>query len=584
MTQVPAPTALPPRAPWRTRGWFLVLGLAHSALLLLAFEPVNLWWLAFVALIPLLIAAGKGPISIPHALLLWVGAWPFMAIHHIFIADISAPGYVPMFLYLSMWSAAFVWLFSRCPARFPRIPSWIAVPVLWTSLEMLRAQVLFDGYGWFLLGQPLIRSTIAAAPGAFVGLFGVSFLVALVSAAAFTECRARTCTLSRASIPVLAGAGLWALANFMPIDDSGAHRIRVSVVQTNVPQSNKLNWSAETAVRDFDRLCELTTIAARDKPDLVVWPETMCPTWVLTDAQVQETRALLGRHPTLLGLNNYIAFGQIVRGLSEKLGLAILVGQETITGLEFVESAGDVTRTYAAKYNSAYLVDQGIVAAQRYDKLLLTPFGETIPYLRAWPWLRDQLLAFAARGMKVDLSTGTNPTVFRVNIPAGQIRVVTPICFEATDAQLCRYLVYGARALELGCGTRRADLLVGMTNDGWFGDWNPGRAHHLQLAQWRCLELGTPMARAANTGISAFIDARGRLLSPDATAPDHIPASTSGRDGVMTFDLRTINGPTMYGRLGNVVGWGSLAATGFGFGWLVLSALAGRPSTKPKGT
>lgn len=560
------------------------MGLLHAAMLLLAFEPVNLWWIAFLSPIPLLIAAAKGPVSLPNALLLSVGTWPFMAIQHVFILDIAAPGYPLMIVYLAMWNGVFVWLLSRASSRFARVPTWIAAPVLWSALEMLRAQILFDGYGWFLLGQPLIHSTIAAAPGAILGLFGVSFLVAMATAAAFAIFRTGGRGARSPAIALLACTGFWTIANLLPVSEEAGKSIRVSVVQTNVPQSNKMKWSGDSLVRDFDRLRELTAIAAKDKPDLIVWPETMSPTWVLTDQQVAQTLSILDRKPALLGLNDYITIGRMVKELSQSLNVAILVGQESFEGLDFIEANDNVKKVYVNRYNSSYLVDNGVVAPEHYDKLLLTPFGETIPYLRSWPWLRDQLLSFAARGMKVDLSTGTNPAVFKVNSPAGVVRAVTPICFESTDAQLCRYLTYGKGALGFGTGERRADLLVCMTNDGWFGDWDPGRAHHLQLARWRCLELGMPMARAANTGMSAFIDAKGRLQNLASSLPDHIAHPTANRDGVMTFDLRTDNGPTMYGRLGNVVGWGSLAATGFGLGWLVLSALAGRPSTKPKGT
>ncbi len=578
-----------PRARWRTRGWFLGLGLLHAGLLLLAFEPVGLWWTAFLALVPLLIASSRGPISIRHALILSVGTWPLTAIHHVFILDIATPGYPPLFMYLSMWNGVFVWFLSRSATQFARVPLWLAAPVLWTTFEMLRAQVLFDGYAWFLLGQPLIRSPLAAAPGAIVGIFGVSFLVAFVTASVFSIISHRGKKSAGPLGALLAATAVWALANFTPADDSSGKTIRVTVVQTNVPQSNKLKWNAQTAIHDFDRLCELTVLAAKDKPDLVVWPETMSPTWVMTDAQVEETQALLERHPRLRGLNDYITIGRIVRGLSQSHNLTMLVGQESFDGFDIIDDGDDSHPTYDAKYNSSYLVDHGGVAPEHYSKLLLTPFGETIPYLRSWPWLRDQLLSFAAKGMKVDLSVGTSPTVFQVKTAGGEVRAVTPICFESTDPEHCRYLTYGQRAFGFGAGVRRADLLVCMTNDGWFGTWNPGRTHHLQLAQWRCLELGMPMARAANTGMSAFVDARGRLQSPQVSGTNHIPSGNLnggnlGRDGLLTFDLRTVVEPTMYGRMGNVVGWGSLAATGISLGWLILSAVARRSATKPKGT
>ena len=175
-----------------------------------------------------------------------------------------------------------------------------------------------------------------------------------------------------------------------------------------------------------------------------------------------------------------------------------------------------------------------------------------MPYIHYWPWLQQQMLAVGANGMKFDLDAGAHMTVF--SVPAASlgrdVRVVTPVCFEVTVASHCRHLVFDH-------GERRADLIVSVTNDGWFSDTDIARLQHLQCGRWRCVELATPMARAANTGISAIVDAHGRVLARGVEGNSY----GAHVDGVLENEVPLGTQTTLYARVGDVFAWATLAAS-----------------------
>src|SRR5690606_11264799 len=157
---------------------------------------------------------------------------------------------------------------------------------------------------------------------------------------------------------------------------------------------------------------------------------------------------------------------------------------------------------FHARYDSALLFSPGgEEAPPRYDKLHLTPFGEIMPYVHRWPEVQNWLLSLAAQGMRFDMTPGRAPKRLTVSLSEGgplkSIQIATPICFESTMPGVCRRLVWA--------GEGRADVLVNLTNDGWFGDMEGGREQHLQIGRFRAIENRVPMVRSANTGISAAI-------------------------------------------------------------------------------
>ncbi len=226
-----------------------------------------------------------------------------------------------------------------------------------------------------------------------------------------------------------------------------------------------------------------------------------------------------------------------------------------------VRQDGKVHISWDHRYNSVFEIDQGTIQHTRYDKGRLTPFGEFFPYIRHWPWLQSVMLAAGAHGMSFNLAEGTSREVFQIPVagdagqPNASARVVTPICFEVTHSGFMRGLAYEG-------GKRRVDAIISPTNDGWFGISNEGREHHLLMARWRCVELHTPMVRAANTGVSAFIDASGRLLARGVEGDRHGCEVAGTLVGTLGIDPGAQG--TLFGRVGNVFGWGCVGATFLG--------------------
>lgn len=557
-------------------------GAAHGLLVTLAMPPVDGWPLVFVALLPLVWAALHGR-SRPGKTGLWAaaGMLPFWLWTHRWVIPVTAVGYAPMNLFLSLFTLLFVWIVGRAALRFPRLPLSVAVPVVWAGLEFFRGSVALSGYPWQLLGHPLVEAGALAAPASALGAYFVSFLAAAVNGA-IADAFLATPRRRRAACSALAAvAAVFALAAAVrsaarPPD---GNRVRIALVQTNIEQDNKKDWLPEQRVADWYRFEDLTRHAAalEPKPSLIVWPESMFPGYFLDAESVEEERrAKLVWH--LTGDDGQTramattAFAARLAEVQAELGVPMLVGAIAADNLRIgTKPDGALDLTFDHRYNSAFLVRGGLVEEARYDKISLTPFGEVMPYISNWDWLERQLLAIGASGMSFNLSPGTDPTVFEVrsrtlgDAPRElDLRFAAPICFEIIRPEVCRDLVYDARG-------RRADLLVNISNYGWFGDVDAAREHVLQISRWRAVELGVPVVVAANTGISAVIDANGRVL---ASGIDGGGRARVG--GVLTGDV-PIPHPsqtTIFGKIGDLFGWTVFAAAA------TLGVVVARPRRK----
>jgi apolipoprotein N-acyltransferase len=539
---MPASEPGAPESLHRSRWWLpLAAGLLHAALFALAFPPFGLWPAALISPVPLIWAA-----LLPRpsrwfrspALLVTAGVLPLHLYEHHWIIDVSGFGFFPMAVILALFSGLFVWCLSRASRRFPRLPLTLTVPVIWIGVEILRGEIVATGYGWLLLAHPLIDAPLLPRPASLIGTYGVSFLVALGCGAAADIIRKRPRRMRSAIAGVGAIVAVY-IATILtaPSPADPAARMRVAVVQTNLPQDNKLEWTPEQREADFERFDALTRQAAAGSPDLIVWPETMFPGYFLDPLHIADQRG----HVDVVPFNDYTPR---LLDLQRELKIPMLVGA---LGADNLRVGGEPKRVlFDAMYNSAFLIQDGRIASTRYDKMELTPFGETFPVVWRWPWLQQKLMDFAAHGMTFELSSGRSPVVFRLALDGGkrEATIGTPICFEATKPGLCRRLDRAA-----GNGPR---ALINLTNDGWFGSFDPGRWQHLQIARWRALELNVPVVRAANTGVSASIDANGGVVAEGVGVNQFARA-----DGVLTTDILLGGAPTIYARSGDVLGWSS---------------------------
>ena len=475
------------------------------------------------------------------AMWLWFQSW---------IMDVSLAGYPVLCVYLALYAPCFLWL-VRTSSRSPlgkRIPWAVLAPIVCVALEWIRGRVVFDGYPWYALGHPLIDCVPVAQVADLGGCAMASFVAACIAGALvdlFAKVTpsnrrrdfGRSSTLGIAfggfALAASIGYGIARKAETPACTSSGP---RILAVQTNLETDNKLGWPRARQESDLVHFGELSLALAQrardsgEPIDLIVWPETMLPGFGLEP----ESLAVLTQGGWWPG-DRFAAFA---RSIAQSLGVPFLVGSPAYVGLR---AEGD-RWGWDQQFNSAYLIDpQG--GYQRYDKIFLTPFGETMPYISKWPWLETQLLALGARGMTFDLDSSSEYRRLSLNCSLSRevgprVELATPICFEDTVAQVVRRLVYDDE------GIKRAHAIVNLSNDGWFGSSDGGRAQHALIARWRCIENRVPMVRVANTGISQAFTSTGEQVSGAVVRA----RSEGGFAVTMPLDSRS----TLFGRVGDV--------------------------------
>ena len=260
-------------------------------------------------------------------------------------------------------------------------------------------------------------------------------------------------TLTLAGIVGLLAFGLYCVQN-----KPTTKLLHVSAIQADVPQEQKFDPQFTDQI--FDRFARLSEIALHSSPppDLLIWPESSMPDPV-TAIETESHR--------------------FVTDFSASAGTDLLLG--TID----VEDRHD--------YNAAALISGATQQMQIYRKIHLVPFGEYIPLRHSFPLFA----AVAGRWVTGDFNAGSDYTVFRLT--NSNLQVAPLICFEDTIGDLTRRFVLNG-----------ANLLINVTNDAWFLR-SAGSHQHLQNAVFRCVETRRPMVRAANTGVTCFVNEFGRV-------------------------------------------------------------------------
>lgn len=504
---------------WLVEGGALFL----SAVMLGLIFPQPGWsGLAFVALTPAALVAARGASLMRLGLLaylvffawwLWMARW---------LIPITGLGYLALSAFLSLYFTMAL-VVTRQLYRLWRLPLTLALPMGWTSLELLRGHWPAGGFGWFLLAhsqgtfQETVRAPMLIQMADLFGQWGLSFLLAMNSGLladllispwrrATTDGRRRfnrrllmLILLDAAAVMGALTYGLWRL---LPDAASSGRWIGpMALVQTYVPQTNKATPSPEKTAEDWAQMVRLTQQAAAGSPRplLVVWPETMVPLPV--DADSQRYLKLKSGGPCSAD------YARQIRELADRHQVNLLIGASSWNW----EPAGDGFVQVKGAYNSAYLIptrQQSPDLVTRYDKLHRVPFGEFVPWVEDWPWLRERFIRwFTPYGFDYSLTAGASASPLELAMADGTIaRLATPICFEDAVPDVCRQLTHDAQ------GNKTADLLVNLTNDGWYNLWDQPE-QHLQLATLRSVELRMPMVRCVNTGPSAAIDSTGRIVS-----------------------------------------------------------------------
>lgn len=503
-------------------------------LLSLIFQPLAWWPLALVGLVPWAVATCRASRAWVAHWLSFLGGWVFFAFNLSWLAPVTGLGYVALAFYLAIYWTLAAWAL-RTARRRGIAPVW-ALPVIWVACEYLRAFVM-TGFPWLFIAHSFATVLPLIQISDITGAYGVTFVAAMVNGWIATlvlwRLRRQPGRMPRqipigAAATVVVLAATWLYGNWrLGQADAFAAGPRVAVVQEDYVLYSSPPHSDAPPEVIFARYLQLAAKAALEKPDLVVFPETV---W----ASVQNKKFVLGEEPLIGGkaLTANWAYGRWCHAIMEHFARGDYLGAnerlaEYLPVNPLPELAGHpVTVVVGAKsidlfpdelpemkqYNSALVYNpDGSQRDERYDKIHLVPFGEVVPFRGGrFHWLYVQLnrlVPFSDGGTRhFSLTPGDEYTILDLELDEGRkYRFGTPICYEDVMPYVAREYVWGG-------GERRVDFLVNISNDGWFLR-SAELPQHLAICVFRAVENRVGIARAVNTGISGFISPNGRQYS-----------------------------------------------------------------------
>lgn len=478
-----------------------LLAAASGLLLALSFPPLPFGFIAFVGLVPFFFAVEKRSIGRTFRLG-WFTGFVFFASLLYWIAFLdreSGPGAIfslPAMFLLAMYQGFFIAMFAaglKIARTYGRLPIWLVAPPIWVGFEYLRS-LTFMGFPWGQLGYALAPYPTLIQYATVTSVLGSSFFLVLVNTFVFRMVQG---SLERRrfwgwALLIVVFVGLVHLSGSRVMNrDETRPTVRVAVIQPNIDPNEKIN----SMQRNLETLFRLSHLAVLEAPDLIVWPETALP----VDLRYRRVYRKLVE--------------TFVRGIKIPLLTGTLDYQYRLDGQYRV-------------YNSAFFFDASGELVDDFAKMHLVPFGEMIPFEDRIEILQKVNLGEGA------FSPGDRFTVF----PFARAPFAVTICFEVIFPDQVRHFVLkGAR------------MLLNITNDGWFGN-TAGPHQHASMAVFRAVENRAGLARAANTGISMFIDPYGRVIAP----------TDLFTEGYRVSPVRLSTSPTFYTRFGDVFAYSNL--------------------------
>lgn len=552
----------------------------------LVFPPYEIWPLTFVGLVPWTLAVCR--IQRP-----WVVHWGSFAFGWLFflvnlkwLMPVTGLGFAALAFYLAIYWTLTAWA-VRTGRRARISPVW-SLPFIWVACEFLRGWVM-TGFPWLFLGHVFYRQLAFIQISDTVGAYGVTFIAALVNGALVEwllwwwrvpgERGGRLNALlgSAAAVLVLVGNILYGTYRLGQADFKDGPR--VAVVQEDFIQLSSPPWGEDRFVI-FARYMALAAEAAREEPDLLVFPETVWGSTQNIDF-VEQERGTAEGVPSIawqIGIlchngtaafarGDYAAVNQVIARFERALNDSAPPGQPKcelprlpaeggppvtlVVGSVSLETVPKEVYPRQRQFNSALVYDKnGEQRRQRYDKIHLVPFGEVVPFRNTrflglnlhWLYRRLNRLCPLSHGGTIEysLTPGERYTVFELEAEQGSTRFGVPICYEDTVPYVPRRYIWEG-------GERRVDFLVNISNDGWFLH-SEELPQHLAICVFRAVENRVGIARAVNTGISAFIDPNGRIY-----ARVEEPGRTYGPGliGYRVANVKLDDRNSCYGRLGD---------------------------------
>jgi apolipoprotein N-acyltransferase len=482
------------------------LACLSGILMTMSFPPLDVSFLAWVALVPLFISLENESSTKAFKLGFISGTVHYLFLIYWIVVVLGRYGNLSIFLsstlcvLMCFCLALFLALYCSLIVAFRgcRFPALLA-GVFWVTLEYLRTEYITE-FPWCLLGYTQYENLHLIQISNISGVYGLSFLIVLVNALIYRlvpafqdeETKKRNGSMRwEMVLTALLIIGTLGYGHHQWIerpDENGSQKaIRVVIVQGNIDQS--LKWDPSYQSKTLETYTRLTRESFDFLPELIVWPETSVPFYFQDNTQLSTE----------------------VTAMATESGAALIFGSPA-----YKRIYGDVSY-----YNRAYLVSPDETLPQHYDKVHLVPFGEYVPF--------KHLLSFVNRMVPAagDFAEGEKITPLNhKNLSLG-----TLICFEAIFPKISRIHTQ-----------KGANILINITNDAWFGKTS-APYQHLAMAVYRAVENRRPLIRSANTGFSALIGPHGKIFAQgglfrEETLRGRIPISNTT--------------PTFYTRFGDL--------------------------------
>jgi apolipoprotein N-acyltransferase len=394
-------------------------------------------------------------------------------------------------VYLGVYVSLAAVIAHRLRKRFGIAGLWW-FPAAWVCVEYARA-ALFTGFPWLLLGYSLSGHSLLRQAADLAGVHGLGFLLAAANVCLYMAgSDATRGEWRRLLLPLVGAASLTFFLIAYGVagkrgEGSGSpgETVRVGVAQGGIDQTVK--WDPAHQAETIRIYKALTEEAKAKGAEVVVWPETAAPFFYGWESEMSA----------------------VVDAVARENHVPIIFGAPW-----FDPSEG------GKYYNSVFLLEERGIANGRYDKRHLVPFGEYIPLRRLLFFLQK-----LTEGEE-DFSAGRGPALFTVRGES----VGASVCYEAIFPGILRESVRGG-----------ARWLVNVTNDAWFGD-TVAPHQHLAMARMRSVEYRRPMVRAANSGISAVIDERGKVVARMGLS----------HKGTLVAEIHPKGGETAYAKTGEI--------------------------------
>lgn len=448
----------------------ILLATLSGIMLTASFPPSTMGWMAWFALVPLLISLENESASNAFRLGFISGLVHYLTLIYWIINVISAYGGLNLItsssillllcLYISLYHGVFSILFVSLKDSVFKA---LLLAGTWVSLEFIRAKLL-TGFPWCLMGYSQFNSLKLIQIADITGVYGISFLIIMTNALIFflffhnnLKEEKRLFRLEAVILLCLIGvAVLYGDYRLSQEKDEIKDKepLRTAIIQGNIDQDIK--WDEDYLLETLSLYRNLSKISYHFEPQLIVWPETAVPFFFQDSLELSEE----------------------IYGIARESGAHMIFGSP---GYE--REDGEIKY-----YNRAYFLSN-MGETTFYDKVHLVPFGEYVPIRNLLPFINRLVQASG------DFSPGKNMDPLSTkDLSSGPL-----ICYEAIFPELSRFHV-----------KKGAEILVNLTNDAWFG-MTSAPYQHLIMSVFRAVENRRPLIRAANTGFSAFIDSYGRI-------------------------------------------------------------------------